>query len=386
MHVCIGIILLIATVFVSCQKDDLISGTPSIKAIDESDWNKDGDVQAAFKAFADAKRDFFDGIPSAMDNLKKKPRTVKEILDTLTLPKGVTRAQAFKTAVILPDTITRELDPKNAGIKENIVGLAWEATYTKDNSKLISYLEETGLYDKYLKVCKKYNIEQHAKNLSLRKKSTNVSKFQSSQYIDGDIFVKYDISSSGSVTFLGLLCPGKWTHSAFLDAQKRNLDPNNHYLLSASDDNDQGGACVGYDRVDGYWTAAAEVCVDRVKGATAAQRRGAIVYAKQFIGNSFMFIPYNRGANYFYYCSKLVYRGWFSQGYELEPHYDDFTGLPWIPYLEFVGWSDTWIPYPEFRWEAIPDMYVTSSNLHDDDNVERNISQYPPTPPNPIPQ
>ena len=120
-----------------------------------------------------------------------------------------------------------------------------------------------GLYDRFLEISSKYNLEQHAKNLSVKRKAIAISKFKNSAFRDGDIFVKNDISSAaisgGSVAggississgssvttgassifigTLGYLILGKWGHAGFLDAQKRGYN-DNYFLLSSSNETD----------------------------------------------------------------------------------------------------------------------------------------------------
>jgi hypothetical protein len=76
----------------------------------------------------------------------------------------------------------------------------------------------------------------------------------------------------------------------------------------------------------------------------------------------------SRKSNAEFYCSKVVYRGWLSQGYELEPHYSSVTGLPWITIWVFDHWDykKVWfvkIYYPVFRREVIKDIWVTPTDL-----------------------
>lgn len=276
-------------------------------------------------------------------------------------------------------------------MQERIQALAMESQLTGDATALQEYLQEVGLYDRFLEISSKYNLEQHAKNLSVKRKAIAISKFKNTTFRDGDVFVKSDISSSttsavssssggssGLVGTLGAIILGKWGHAGFLDAQKR-VNDDNYFLLSSSNETDtylanKSGVLgrVGYDKVSGYWTDATEVAVTRPYGSTATQGRNAITYAKQFSGK-----PWNpittRDANDKFYCSKLVYRGWLSQGYELEPRKYDSTGLPWVPYPVFSYWAykKVWfakIWYPVFRTEYIKDTWVTPKNLYEASN------------------
>jgi hypothetical protein len=159
-----------------------------------------------------------------------------------------------------------------------------------------------------------------------------------------------------------------------MDIQKRALG-DNHYLLSASDKTDKyiaqpGGVNgrSGYDMVKGYWSETTEVAVCRVNGASTSKQRAALDYiVNSYMGKQFSFTT-SREANDKFYCSKVVYRGWLSQGYELEPHYSSVTGLPWPTILVFDHWEykKVWfvkIWYPVFRQGFLKDIWVTPTDL-----------------------
>lgn len=124
---------------------------------------------------------------------------------------------------------------------------------------------------------------------------------------------------------------------------------------------------VGYDKFDGYWSEADEIGVYRVTKASDGERRGAVRYALNYYNRHFNFAT-DRWANNYFYCSKLVWRGWYSQGYDLEPKVCSITGIPWIRYLEFWRWNykrvfGIKIYYPEFRWVWLRDIWVTPTDL-----------------------
>lgn len=211
--------------------------------------------------------------------------------------------------------------------------------------------------------------------------------FRSNNYINGDIFLKYDKSSSSSSNssssssssgsnILNWLIPGKWGHAAFLDVDKR-AEGGNNYLLSASNETDQPNdgkmGRVGYDRVDGYWSKATEIGIYRVKNLNISKRRAAIVNAANYINKPWS-VNTTRSSNDEFYCSKIVYRGWLLQGVEIEPHKISGTNMPWPKVLSFWRWNRKkvgfiWITYPEFRWVEITDFWVTPTDLADDNDV-----------------
>jgi len=140
--------------------------SPKIGELDEANWLQMRDE--AQSAMAKACEEFYAGIPSAYDN----KLTPKDIADgTVDLPDAPTDSIAWDQAVI--DTVDEpapELQPEQYGLQEKIKALAFEAYNTNDTTNLVEFLGANGLYDKYQEICEKYNIEYHAKNLSLRPK------------------------------------------------------------------------------------------------------------------------------------------------------------------------------------------------------------------------
>lgn len=202
--------------------------------------------------------------------------------------------------------------------------------------------------------------------------------------------MKYDKSSSASSGFsggsssgsniVGWLIPGHWDHAAFFDKDKYGHGTN-YFLFSASNETEEHKnnpgvlGRVGYDAYKDYWNIATEVAVDRVTAASHGQAANAVLYSRQFIMREFNFFT-TRANNKIFYCSKTVYRGWLSQGYELEPHKDSYTGLPWMPVLKFWRWNYKWVWfvkvwYPEFKWVIVKDAFVTPTDLDEDNNTYR---------------
>ncbi len=332
----------------------------------------------ATDAFEQAQLEFFEGVPGFFD---QKRLTPKEILDTMSIPAD---ADSIDWNPVYEHIEYAEVDPSDFGVKEKIIALAFEASYSNDTEKLVEYLEEQNLYQKFEEVSQKYNLEQHAKNLRIHRKAIDPYFFtRLGVYENGDIFLKYDQSSSnssgsndagssGGSNLLNVLIPGKWGHAAFYDANKRAYS-DNYFLLSASNQVEDGGIKVGHDKIIGYWADATETAVYRVSNASAAARQGAINYSLQFKGKPFSFFT-SRTSNSEFYCSKLVYRGWLSQGYELEPHYSSITKLPWLPIIG-VRWDSKKIGffriyYPVFVVvDYIKDIWITPTDLADDNDT-----------------
>lgn len=204
---------------------------------------------------------------------------------------------------------------------------------------------------------------------------------------NGDIYVKRDASSSGSSSSsvssfenvpnessVNIAIPGHWKHAAILDLNLLGKYGNRYLLLSASNrtdtyKEDPKGVIgrVGYDQFDGYWSVADEIGVYRVTSASEKERREAVVYAMEFYKHPFNFFT-SRESDRTFYCSKLVWRGWKSQGYDLEPTVNSVTGTRWLRYLEFWRWNykrvlGVKVYYPEFKWVWIRDMWVTPTDI-----------------------
>ena len=208
---------------------------------------------------------------------------------------------------------------------------------------------------------------------------------------DGDIYVKRASEASSkkgskckSVPGIGYtpneasvneMIPGYWKHAAIMDLISCEEYGANRCLLSASNRTDtylrNPEGCigrVGYDLFYTYWNQADEIGVYRVSAATDRERHGAVEYAQKFYDLPFDFIT-SRWEDDAFYCSKLVFRAWFSEGYDLEPRVSSFTGKPWDYRLEFERWKRVKRPgggmiyIPIFRVIWYRDTWVTPTDL-----------------------
>lgn len=226
-------------------------------------------------------------------------------------------------------------------VKDTIIGLAWNALYSGDTTELVSYLKETKLYQKYLEIVAKYNLTKCQEILdkpsgvtATDSKSQSSSFFTSSSRYSGDIFL---CTGGGSVAvILGVLIPGHWDHAGMMDRAAPNSSAP---ILSASDETSHGFG-VGYETIN-KWTKKSSVIALRVKGYTTSKGQGAVNYSKQFLGK-----PYNifasRDSNSDWYCSKVVWRGWKSQGKDLEYNtWYYFRGV-WVTPQDLYEDSDTY--------------------------------------------
>lgn len=368
-----------------------------IKELDQSNWLQMRD--AAQDAMSKACNEFYKGLPSAFDH-KLTPKDVAN--GTV---EGVTEAPtdsvAWDKAVI--DTVNEpaaELSPDQYGLKENIEALALEAYNTSDTTKLVQFLKDNGLYERYQEICDKYNLDYHAKNLAMRPKEKKLTDDQLfyGGWQAGDVLACYTNSSSGSTGPLGWLIPGKWKHAGFWDKEIRDRG-DRWCVLSASDKvwqtgkfgtgssgsasgSSSGGssngssgssissgsgssasgkaACVGYES-SAQWSNETEFTIERVSGSSNGQ--AAINYSRQFINRDFSFFT-TREADDKFYCSKTVYRGWLSQGKNIEDQSN------WGRKLVFWKWTcgakvfgTCVFSYPEYKWVPDPDTWVTPADL-----------------------
>jgi hypothetical protein len=374
----------------SCWNDTGSPISANIPEIDGSGWAALRDD--AHAAFAAANAEFYKGIPSSAD-VMATPKSLQELAPPP--PDGVDPASInWNNAVVDPQVVTGE--PVAPGLREQIITLAFQAYSTGDTTVLMQFLSDNGLSEKYHDILDRYNIDMHAKNLASRPKSKKVSAadLKSPTYIGGDIFLCYQTGSSSStgtsssVSGVGMLIAGKWKHSGFLDySRKDRVD--GYSFLSASNKVQGGGSKVGYESYD-QWSNETEVSILRVRNSSAAVGQNAVNYSSNYIGKPFSFLDGGAGgyvsmgayalltgglsllasnlsatatprsADDYWYCSKLVYRGWLSQGRELETHND------WSRKLVFWRWKGI---IPQFRWVDIPDQFITPTDISNDDDI-----------------
>jgi len=379
----ISILLFIILTTTSCKKDELSAIETNNNNIDvNKPLRIDDDIYAKFK---DARDAFYDGIPSAYD---MSNYDIDILLANITPPEMEEGDSISWEPEYIETEDMIELDPDQYGIKENIQALAYQASITGNSTSLFKYLSSVGLMSKYNSVFSGFNLQDLIDFILSQMQSLPPSRFESEEYIDGDIFLKYDVSSSGSSNgsssgsnLSGWLTPGKYGHAAYLDNDKRS-GGGNFYLESASNETDEQvanpvaiGGRVGYDKVIGYWSEATEVAVSRVQNSNPSQRTAAVNSMHQYFGNEWGIFN-KRSTSGDFYCSKVVYRGWLSQGIELEPHIISGTSMPWIRVPAFSHWAYKWVWfvkvwYPVFHMVTIKDAWVTPSDLDDDNQTIR---------------
>ncbi len=242
-----------------------------------------------------------------------------------------------------PTVVGKELSVEAWGVKEFIIAYAFEAYNTGDTSKLVNYLKEQNLYERYQAISRKYDLDKQEQILTAKPVTGNlgmqsVTESFFDNYLTGDFFLCYGDKSTDSSLgkSFGMLIPGIWKHAGIMDTQAPDR---NAPVLSASNAT-TSGFCVG-DETENKWANEASVSAYRVNGRTDSKARNGVDYAKQFVGQ-----PYNilasRSSDTGWYCSKVVYRAWLSQGINIEP--TPWITDPWVTPTDLADDSDTyWI-------------------------------------------
>jgi hypothetical protein len=210
-------------------------------------------------------------------------------------------------------------DASGLSVKDKLMTLAWDAYYTKDDSQLEAYLKANGLYDKCREIMGAYDIEAQTKIMNQPSgvtagdnRSVSTSFFNCTTLLNGDFFLCYGSGSSSSSSLIGFFIPGHWKHAGQLDRYSAYA---NAPILSASDQTTHGFA-VGYETTT-KWAGESAVMAMRASGRTDTKAVAANNYGKQFLGRGYALSGRNDNATW--YCSKLIWRSWLSQGIDLEP-------------------------------------------------------------------
>ncbi len=244
-----------------------------------------------------------------------------------------------------------------------------------------NYLKEIGLYDEAIEIAEKYNLEEAVKTIYSRTREDVATRNQTDDFYlntnnlkTGDILLS--IGQSSQITSLvALVIPGTWKHAGIMDRRRIELGENQWFIYSASDKTAESkevvdkitifgitiwekkrGACVGWESRQ-QWKDEAKVSAYRVKNYTEQKGEAALDYVLQFrqkpygmlktevvyvpgrwtwgiIGTFFgipiwgwiWFLPryetritsVKRNENDYWYCTKLCYRAWLSQGINIE--------------------------------------------------------------------
>lgn len=222
-----------------------------------------------------------------------------------------------------------EIDPEDYStwpLADRLEAAAWLGILNDDADETIKIAKEFGVYDELMDIIEQYDLENCVKirNAGARNSSRSISSGTIKDSAQtGDIFLShsYDSSLAGSsVAMLNTLTRGYYKHSGIYDEDKGG----ENCILSSSNDNDYyvkgvstGIGAVGYESIKKWTSSDKAVGVVRVKNATEDQCRAALDEGKKWLGQPYGF-SLNRDSNDSFYCSKVVYRCWLSQGFDLE--------------------------------------------------------------------
>lgn len=222
-----------------------------------------------------------------------------------------------------------EIDPEDYStwpLADRLEAAAWLGILNDDSEETIRIAKEYGVYEDLMDIVKEYDLENCVKirNSAARSAARSItSSTVSSSAKTGDIFLShsYDSSLAGSsVALLNTLTRGYYKHSGIYDKRIKG----DACVLSASNNNDhfkkgesEGLGAVGYEYMSDWTKTDKAVGVVRVKNATEDQCKSALDKGKDWLGKPYG-LSLNRKSDDTFYCSKVVYRCWLSQGFDLE--------------------------------------------------------------------
>lgn len=219
-----------------------------------------------------------------------------------------------------------DIDYDNLPVKEQLIGLAFEAYNSGNDEKLISYMKEQNLYEQYLQIEKDYGLDEANEAIAEKRGMSAESRAVSTSFFNnvanGEILLTIDASGSGSI--VGVLIPGTWKHAGMWSTLQQRS-----YSIS-----DFTGTKVGFETIP-YLTGKKYLSVWRPKAYTAARATGAVTFAHTQLGKPFDFF---KGRSDFsaYYCSKLVWKSWLTQGIN----------------LEVIRWFDPWVTPNDLAYDG----------------------------------
>jgi len=239
---------------------------------------------------------------------------------------------------------------------------AYQSDAIGDEEEFNSLLIDTGLKNDYDRIMKDYNVVRSAKTLNTRtRRSYDVSIFENPDFRTGDIFLR------ASKTPLGKIIVGDYKHGGLFDKERQFKKD---CIYSAGSDavatNRSGGtgaARVGYEsKASWIELAPNKIGIFRVNNTNETQGENALKHVLPQMGKGFGFyhkesrfhwkkikvrkgwvrftitipayklviVPTSRTSTDEYYCTKIVWQGWKSQGKDVEG--TNWTGVkgPWV--------------------------------------------------------
>lgn len=222
-----------------------------------------------------------------------------------------------------------DVDPEDMSTwsdADKLEAMAWLGILQDNASETEKLVKDLGIYKDVMNIVKKYDLENcvEIRNTAAQDPSRSISKTTvANSTKTGDIFLShsYDSSQNGSsVAMLNALTRGYYKHAGVIDKRISG----DACILSASNNNDHfdknkdsGLGAVGYEYISSWTSSGIAVGVARVKNATTSQCNAALDAGKKFIGKPYG-LNLDRSSDSSFYCSKVVYRSWLTQGYDLE--------------------------------------------------------------------
>jgi hypothetical protein len=224
---------------------------------------------------------------------------------------------------------------EGVALKNSIITEAWTAYYTGDAANITKLLKEKGLYEKYVMIMDKYAVT--GKNELLAKHADGSNRAVTSSWFaglaDGDILLAYGGSSSGSG--IGILIPGTWKHSGLYSATNRYGGDDEYRIASASNQTSHGFSAGWETRAK--WTGESGVQSRKIRNVTSGAINDSFSYIMAQLGKPYKLSARNDESSW--YCSKLIWKAFKNQGYDIEPP---------------PAWYDA---------------YVTPQDIHDDNDT-----------------
>lgn len=224
-----------------------------------------------------------------------------------------------------------QIDPEDYSTwspADRLEAAAWLGILNDDAEETIKIAKKYGIYKELMDIVKEYDLENcvNIRNAAARNAARSVTKDKiKNSSKTGDIFLShsYDSSQAGSsVALLNTLTRGYFKHAGIMD--KRQEAISDYCILSASNNNDHfkkgvssGLGAVGYESKTKWSDSGIAAGVVRVNNTTPAQCNAALDYGAKFLGKPYG-LSLDRDSNSSFYCSKVVYRCWLSQGRDLE--------------------------------------------------------------------
>lgn len=240
---------------------------------------------------------------------------------------------------LIENSCSRNVD--GTDVSKELEEIAWECDCIQNYEKLIKRLKYYGLYDNFVKIIKNYDVTKHLYTMENYTDSTertiSSATFDSDSLRNGDILLGSTYANGGGGSSMGnsiaaIFIAGDWKHAGLYTTKHKD---EKYYSFSASDkaeiltpgviDRKSNIGRVGFEHVS-YWLNRKKVNIRYVKNASDAQSEQALKSVLQFEGYPFAFTN-NRDSNDKWYCSKLVYRAWKTQGFNLESDAGKNQGL-----------------------------------------------------------